>query len=589
MQNNPNFVLAITLPRSSPPPKSSFSRHNTDSPFGTSSVNDTRENTENSDNSPMYKEDFSDRSDYKKYYQKPLKLEDNSCNLVFTRNSNSGRTSVQNQNSQDRLVSRPRSSQNIESSHSNYLAEFPSIKRSNHSEGTLKENRRNEIRALIRSPPNTIRNNHEHSFDDDDMLNISIGKGYYSDSDVKTMKKPSTDDGHLPVSIHDFDFLKEIGEGAYGKIYLVRKKKTQDLYAMKIIDFAVNERSYKNFSNLKSEQSIYKALQGDYVVKALWSFNYSHFVCFVLELMPGGDISHFLEQYGCFTENITRFYFAELILAVQSLHDIDIVHRDLKPNNIMIDSTGHIKLTDFGLSEQGVARKKELAFGHNFDPENNEEEKEMNSNEYLLGHHYGESTDERRYIMEKKKVRIIGTPDYMAPEILKGEDCKGKALDWWSMGVILFELLVGIPPFNDYTIEKIYDNIINMKIEWPIIGNSEEGISYEAEDLIKKLLDHNPKTRLGATGGADEVKNHPFFKGFDWDNIKEMKPPIMPKQLKIPENKSSIPLEAVFKRKKFKRKWDGEKIKLDDFRMKRVDLLYEMNQELLTTLKSPKT
>jgi len=132
----------------------------------------------------------------------------------------------------------------------------------------------------------------------------------------------------------------------------------------------------------------------------------------------------------------------------------------------MIDGEGHIKLTDFGLSEQGITRKKDMAFGHNFDQGSDEEEKKMDSEE---GEHYG--SFDKRNIIERKKIRIVGTLDYMAPEVLKGEDSKGKSLDWWSMGVILYELLVGIPPFNDNTIEKIYDNIIHMNIEWPQIGN----------------------------------------------------------------------------------------------------------------------
>jgi tRNA A-37 threonylcarbamoyl transferase component Bud32 len=359
----PPLLIAISLPRNSPPLKSLFSRPTTDSP----SSFDTRENTDSNENSPA---DLSERSETNKSFFRTVtpKPENNSLinNLVITRNSvDSNRNAFQpNSNS------RPRSSEHIDLSTTNsfFQEDFNNDIKKLASEGTLKENRRTEIRQHLMTPGRIHPCERKPtSIDSDDELDVTIGRGYFSDSDVPKIKKPEKTEHAARVGIHDFDFLKEIGAGAYGKIYLVRKKKTKDLYAMKIIDFAVNEQSLKNFSNLKSEQSIYKALKGDFVVKALWSFNYSHFVCFVLELMPGGDISHSLEQYGCFTEAVTRFYFAELILALQSLHDLDIVHRDLKPNNVMIDNEGHIKLTDFGLSEQGITRKKDMAFGHNFD------------------------------------------------------------------------------------------------------------------------------------------------------------------------------------------------------------------------------
>jgi len=174
----------------------------------------------------------------------------------------------------------------------------------------------------------------------------------------------------------------------------------------------------------------------------------------------------------------------------------------------------------------------------------------------------------------------------MAPEVISGEDSRGKSLDWWSMGVILFELLVGIPPFNDNTIEKIFDNIKEMRIDWPIVGNEDEGISYEAADLIRKLLEPDVKKRFGTKNGAEDLKSHPFFKGFDWKNIKNMKPPIVPKKMKLSENFSLLDLEVVFKRKQ-KMVWVKEMCPLDEFRMKRVDLLYEKNQEQLKLLKSP--
>mmetsp|Transcript_37924 Transcript_37924/g.33947 ORF Transcript_37924/g.33947 Transcript_37924/m.33947 type:complete len:172 (-) Transcript_37924:1143-1658(-) len=158
------------------------------------------------------------------------------------------------------------------------------------------------------------------------------------------------------TGIEDFEFLKEIGNGAYGKVWLVRKKKSKMIYAMKIV--AWGERNAQNkLSNLKAERDVFAKLQGDFVVKAPWAFPYQNFICFVMEYMVGGDFSSLLEKIGYLDEEMARFYFAELVLAVETLHNLDIVHRDLKPNNMLMDNRGHIKLADFGLSQSGLQKK----------------------------------------------------------------------------------------------------------------------------------------------------------------------------------------------------------------------------------------
>ncbi len=301
---------------------------------------------------------------------------------------------------------------------------------------------------------------------------------------------------------------------------------------------------------LEAEQGIYEVLQGDFVVKAVYTFEHDPYICFVTEFMVGGDFNKILGEFGRLENEQAQFYFAELVLAIESLHNEKIIHRDLKPDNILMDGTGHIRLTDFGLSEQqvhvmkdnskpvglnsalpspqigpgGTPPRKDSTLINKFLEEPASKDikvefkvKQTNNKKGLhqkkpsmmrLSHKEGAGE------VVDKKHRIVGTPDYMAPEILNPEKypqaCNEKALDWWSMGVILYEFLVGIPPFNDSTREGIFDNIRNLRMDWPEVGYDEDCVHPEEVDLIKRLLNPNPNRRLGDKG-AQEIKNHKFF------------------------------------------------------------------------------
>mmetsp|Transcript_3344 Transcript_3344/g.2898 ORF Transcript_3344/g.2898 Transcript_3344/m.2898 type:complete len:185 (+) Transcript_3344:1056-1610(+) len=177
---------------------------------------------------------------------------------------------------------------------------------------------------------------------------------YFSDdpSNLKRYQKKISGFSNL-ITIKDFDFIKPIGKGAFGRVWLVKRKNTGDLYAMKVINFA--ERMNRNYlDTLQKEKKIFQKLKGNWVAKALFTFVHENYLCIVMEFMVGGDFCSILEQYCALDEEVARFYIAEIIIALDSLHKLDIVHRDIKPDNILLDKFGHIKLTDFGLSDIGI-------------------------------------------------------------------------------------------------------------------------------------------------------------------------------------------------------------------------------------------
>ena len=275
--------------------------------------------------------------------------------------------------------------------------------------------------------------------------------------------------------------------------------------------------------SLKAESEVFDRIYNEFVVKSYFRFTHETFICFVMEYMYG-DFAQILKSYGCFEESIARFYIAELILAVEHLHTLNIIHRDLKPDNILIDSKGHIRLTDFGLSDicmkmfKQTKRKTFIGEEHMDDFINHIDTVKSPT---LMNNKISFICKKEAKINPKisinKAHKIVGTPDYIAPEILSDlvlddDNLTGPSMDWWSIGVILFEFLTGIPPFNDDEIDKIFQNIINHRIPWDQleIGNGEGQITQEAFDLINKLLNPDPELRLG-TRSVDDIKKHPFF------------------------------------------------------------------------------
>ncbi|PIN08864.1 Microtubule-associated serine/threonine kinase [Handroanthus impetiginosus] len=307
------------------------------------------------------------------------------------------------------------------------------------------------------------------------------------------------------TSIDDFDIIKPISRGAYGKVFLARKRTTGDLFAIKVLK-KLDMLRKNDIERILAERNILITVRNPFVVRFFYSFTTRDNLYLVMEYLNGGDLYSLLRKVGCLEEAVARTYIAELVLALEYLHSLGIVHRDLKPDNILIAQDGHIKLTDFGLSKIGLM---------NCTTELSTQEVEKNDVLDTHGHLNTDTVESHR--------SAVGTPDYLAPEILLGTE-HGYAADWWSVGIILFELITGIPPFNADHPENIFDNILNRKIPWPSVPNE---MSHEAQDLINRLLVHDPNQRLGAKGAA-EVKAHPFFSGVDWDNLTLQKAAFVP-------------------------------------------------------------
>lgn len=328
------------------------------------------------------------------------------------------------------------------------------------------------------------------------------------------------------VSIDDFEVLKPISRGAYGRVYLARKKATGDLYAIKVM--RKSDLMRKNMvQSARNERNILAMANNPFVVRFFYSFASKENLYIVMEYAPGGDLASLLSALGALEEDTARQYASEIALALEYCHAQGIIHRDLKPNNVLISTDGHVKLTDFGLSSFGVLdRTDPRIYTQNASisappspikqmvgplvPEEKAQQAQRSgdSKDLMKG------TDDER--------RAVGTPDYLAPELLLGTG-HGPEADWWSLGVILYEMVVGVPPFSADTPEKIFQNILERSITWP--PNDE--ISAELVDLINRLLDPDPMCRLGCKG-AGELKRHPWFAGIRWSDLSRQKAVFVP-------------------------------------------------------------
>ena len=455
-------------------------------------------------------------------------------------------------------------------------------------------------------------------------------------------------------SIKDFEIIKPISRGAFGSVYLSKKKNTGDYYAIKVLKKA--DMVAKNqVTNVKAERAI-MIWQGesDFVAKLYWTFSSKDYLYLVMEYLNGGDCASLVKVLGGLPEDWAKKYLAEVVLGVEHLHSRGIVHRDLKPDNLLIDQKGHLKLTDFGLSRMGlIGRQKRLLKGLNdsapdllkhgpfarpvsmtssrsasFDIQGGQspystpimtpdlagqlgQPSYFNlSRDNTLGRETSRRTsgyrsdsgssdtfnnlfrqfslnddNQRGASIEEETVdeghespdpyllqpilshtstgqqgtppqsgmlpppmalfdpedhdrRFVGTPDYLAPETINGHN-QDEMSDWWSTGCILFEFLYGYPPFHADTPDKVFENILARKIDWP--PEDAISVSKEAKDLMERLMSINPKERLGSNmlekyaSGGEEIRNHSWFEGVNWDTLLEDEAEFVP-ATQDPEN-----------------------------------------------------
>ncbi|KAJ8329641.1 rim15, signal transduction response regulator [Batrachochytrium dendrobatidis] len=400
-----------------------------------------------------------------------------------------------------------------------------------------------------------------------------------------TCLTPSISQRAIP-SIKDYEIIKPISKGAFGSVYLAKKRVTGDYFAIKAIKKA--DMVAKNqVMNIKSERMILTQLDSPYVVKLYYSFQSKEHIYLVMEFLNGGDCAALLKNMGQLDETWAKQYISEVVLGLEFLHSRDIIHRDLKPDNLLIDSNGHIKLTDFGLSRVGFLGRRArgvgdavggtllvdrpfsaLSPGHplvspigpsGFTLPSSPLPKDHPLNfalhpqtQHLRGGGSGGSSGlptnlhSRRGSMasilgatdsgpvlggrlaekvdEKDSKQFVGTPDYLAPESILGLG-QGASVDWWALGVILYEFLYGIPPFNAKMPSQVFENILTRRIVW---HEDDIEMSDTVRDLMEKLMCSDIHARLG-TEGAAEVRSHKWFDHVDWDNLRLNKANFVPK------------------------------------------------------------
>lgn len=293
--------------------------------------------------------------------------------------------------------------------------------------------------------------------------------------DPKLMHPIHTNPHGLTVS--DFDINRTLGTGSFGRVHLVKYRGNNQYYAMKVLKKSrlIELRQVEHTMN---ERNILARLDHPFIVRLLCTFQDSHNLYMVMEYVVGGELFSVLRRAQRFPNDIAKFYAAEVILALEYLHSFHIIYRDLKPENLLVDKDGHIKMTDFGFA---------------------------------------------KFVPDVTRT-LCGTPEYLAPEIIRSKDY-GKAVDWYSLGILIFEMLAGYPPFYNENHVLLYETVLEGRIKFP------PHFDPKAADLVQKLCTNDVTLRYGAMkGGANDIKLHPWFSGVDWQKLynRRIRPPYVP-------------------------------------------------------------
>ncbi|KAG0298291.1 hypothetical protein BGZ98_000256 [Dissophora globulifera] len=311
----------------------------------------------------------------------------------------------------------------------------------------------------------------------DPISNDGTQPYYTSQGQLVVPKASPCYDARPQYGLADFELLETLGTGTFGRVYLAKFRHDHTFYAMKVLKKTEVVR-LKQVEHINSEKQILSQVHFPFIVNLFTTFQDDRNLYMLLEYVIGGELFSHLRRAGRFTNDMTRFYAAEIVLAIEYLHSMDIIYRDLKPENLLLDSTGHVKITDFGFAKR----------------------------------------------VEDRTWTLCGTPEYLAPEIIQSKG-HGKAVDWWALGILIFEMLAGYPPFFDDNPFGIYEKILAGRIYFPA------HIDPTAKDLIKKLLTADRTKRLGnLKDGSDDIKNHKWFRGVDWEGLynRTVTAPIVP-------------------------------------------------------------
>lgn len=339
---------------------------------------------------------------------------------------------------------------------------------------------------------------------------------------IKDLERKETENMRLQrqrLGVDDFEPLTIIGRGAFGEVRLCRMKSTGEIYAMKKLKKS-EMLSRGQVEHVRAERNLLAEVDNRFIVKLHYSFQDSEYLYLIMEYLPGGDMMTLLMRKDTLSEEEARFYIAESILAIESIHKHNYIHRDIKPDNLLLDKDGHMKLSDFGLCKPLDCNVLSTVHEEEATTESDLRVHTDLDRHLKLGRSQWTPRDQLRYWKQSRRTlaySTVGTPDYIAPEVLLKKGY-GVECDWWSLGAIMYEMLVGYPPFYSDDPMTTCRKIINWRkyLKFP----EEARLSPEAKDLMCRLLcdvDH----RLGARG-EDEIKAHPWFKGVLWDKLPEL-------------------------------------------------------------------